>query len=220
MSTSLSKLKNLPFWQNLSLSEQEIMSNCVQIRRYQKDELIYSHDHECLGLIKVLSGEIRTFMLSDEGREIVLYRLKAGDTDVLSASCVVNQITFETQMVAESDCEILIIPAVYLSGFKENNLYVRCFIFEKLGERFSDVMSQMQKILFTPVEVRLSGAIREHLKQCKGSEITVTHEQLAGEINSSREVVSRILKRMEHEGSIILGRGKITFTDTAHLRNI
>ena len=78
------------------------MSNCVQICRYQKDELIYSHDHECLGLIKVLSGEIRTFMLSDEGREIVLYRLKAGDTDVLSASCVVNQITFETQMVAVS----------------------------------------------------------------------------------------------------------------------
>ena len=118
MSTSLSKLKNLPFWQNLSLSEQEIMSNCVQIHRYKKDELIYSHDHECLGLIKVLSGEIRTFMLSDEGREIVLYRLKAGDTDVLSASCVVNQITFETQMVAESNCEILIIPAVYLSNFK------------------------------------------------------------------------------------------------------
>ena len=220
MSISLSELKNLPFWQNLNLSEQEIMSNCVQIRRYQKDELIYSHDHECLGLIKILSGEIRTFMLSDEGREIVLYRLKAGDTDVLSASCVVNQITFETQMVAESDCEILIISAVYLSNFKENNLYVRCFIFEKLGERFSDVMSQMQKILFTPVEVRLSGAIKEHLKQCKGSEITVTHEQLAGEINSSREVVSRILKRMEHEGSIILGRGKITVTDTAHLRNI
>ena len=217
MSTSLSKLKNLPFWQNLSLSEQEIMSNCVQIRRYQKDELIYSHDHECLGLIKVLSGEIRTFMLSDEGREIVLYRLKAGDTDVLSASCVVNQITFETQMVAESNCEILIIPAVYLSNFKENSLYVRCFIFENLGERFSYVMSQMQKILFTPVEVRLSGAIKEHLKQCKGSEITVTHEQLAGEINSSREVVSRILKRMEHEGSIILGRGKITVTDTANI---
>ena len=81
-------------------------------------------------------------------------------------------------------------------------------------------MSQMQKILFTPVEVRLSGSIREHLKQCKGSEITVTHEQLAGEINSSREVVSRILKRMEHEGLIILGRGKITVTDTAHLLNI
>ena len=129
MSTSLSELKTLPFWRSLSLSEQEIMANCAQIRQYQKGELIYSHDQECLGLIKVLSGNIRTFMLSDEGREIVLYRLQSGDTDVLSASCVVNQITFETQMVAESDCEILIIPAVYLSGFKENNLYVRCFIF-------------------------------------------------------------------------------------------
>ena len=66
------------------------MANCAQIRQYQKGELIYSHDQECLGLIKVLSGNIRTFMLSDEGREIVLYRLQSGDTDVLSASCVVN----------------------------------------------------------------------------------------------------------------------------------
>ena len=213
MSISLSELKTLPFWQDLFLSEREIVANCAQIRRYKKYEMIYSHDQECLGLIRVLRGDIRTFMLSEEGREVVLYRLKAGDTDVLSASCVVNQITFETQMVADSDCEILIVPAVCPSTLKDNNLYVRCFIFEKLGERFSDVMGQMQKILFTPVEVRLSGVIKEHLTHCEGSEITVTHEQLAGEINSSREVVSRILKRMEREGVIVLGRGKITVKD-------
>lgn len=203
-------LITLPFWQNLNLSEREIITNCAQIRKYERDALIYSHDHECLGLIKVLSGEIRTFILSEEGREIVLYRLKEGDTDVLSASCVVNQITFETQMVAESDCEMLIVPAVCLSNFKEKNLYVRCFIFEKLGERFSDVMDQMQKILFTSVEDRLAGALREHMKQCGSSEIKVTHEKLAGEINSLREVVLRILKRMEQDGLIKLGRGKIT----------
>ena len=213
MSISLSELKLFPFWQDLTSTEQNTIADRAQIRRYKKDELIYSHDQECLGLIKVLNGNIRTFMLSEEGREVVLYRLEAGDDDVLSASCVVNQITFETQMVADSDCEILILPAVCLSTLKENNLYVRCYIFERLGERFSDVMSQMQKILFTPVEVRLSEAINEHLKQCKGFEITVTHEQLAGEINSSREVVSRILKRMEREGTIILGRGKITVKD-------
>ena len=141
------------------------MANCAQIRQYQKGELIYSHDQECLGLIKVLSGNIRTFMLSDEGREIVLYRLQSGDTDVLSASCVVNQITFETQMTADTDCRLLIVPAVCLSNFKENNLPVRCFIFEKLGEKFSDVMHQMQKILFTPVDVRLSGAIKDHMEK-------------------------------------------------------
>lgn len=209
MLISLSELETFPFWQNLSPAEQETIADCAQIRRYKKDELVYSHDQECLGLIKVLSGDIRTFMLSDEGREVVLYRLKAGDTDVLSASCVVKQITFETQMVADSDCEILIVPAVCLADFKENNLHVRCFIFEKLGERFSDVMNQMQRILFTRVDVRLADALKEHIKQSGSPEINITHEQLALEINSSREVVSRILKRMEHEGIISLSRGKV-----------
>lgn len=209
MLISLSELEVFPFWQNLSPAEQETIADCAQIRRYKKDELVYSHDQECLGLIKVLSGDIRTFMLSDEGREVVLYRLKAGDTDVLSASCVVKQITFETQMVADSDCEILIVPAVCLADFKENNLHVRCFIFEKLGERFSDVMNQMQRILFTRVDVRLADALKEHIKQSGSPEINITHEQLALEINSSREVVSRILKRMEHEGIISLSRGKV-----------
>ena len=213
MLISLSELETLTFWQHLRLSEQETIANCAQIRHYKKDEMIYSHDHECLGLIKVLNGEIRTFMLSDEGREVLLYRLKAGDTDVLSASCVVNQITFETHIVAESDCEILIVPAVCLSDLKEHNLHVRCYIFEKLGERFSDVMNQMQKILFTRVDVRLMDAIKEHTRHSGSNEITVTHEQLASEINSSREVVSRILKRMEHDGLIVLGRGRITVTD-------
>ena len=217
MSTSLSELKTLPFWRSLSLSEQEIMANCAQIRQYQKGELIYSHDQECLGLIKVLSGNIRTFMLSDEGREIVLYRLQSGDTDVLSASCVVNQITFETQMTADTDCRLLIVPAVCQSNFKENNLPVRCFIFEKLGEKFSDVMHQMQKILFTPVDVRLSGAIKDHMEKCGKSEITITHQQLADEINTSREVVSRLLKRMELNGIIHLGRGKIMVANKSRL---
>ena len=210
MSTSLSKLKNLPFWQNLSLSEQEIMSNCVQIRRYQKDELIYSHDHECLGLIKILSGEIRTFMLSDEGREIVLYRLKAGDTDVLSASCVVNQITFETQMVADTDCTLLVIPATCLAEFKRNNLAVRCFIYEKLGERFSDVMKLMQTMLFTRIDKRIAALLREKAEASGTDEIRITHEEIAALINSSREVVSRTLKEMERSGLLSLGRGRIT----------
>lgn len=217
MSTSLSELKTLPFWRSLSLSEQEIMANCAQIRQYQKGELIYSHDQECLGLIKVLSGNIRTFMLSDEGREIVLYRLQSGDTDVLSASCVVNQITFETQMISDTDCELLIIPAVCLSAFKENNIHVRCFIFEKLGERFSDVMHRMQEMLFTRVDSRLAQALLHRAEQTGKTEITVTHEQLAADINSSREVVSRTLKSMEKQNLLRLGRGRVTVLDKTKL---
>ena len=218
MSTSSSEIKKqlsaLPFWGALTAREQETMRTCTQIRSYAKGELIYSKEQECLGLIRVLSGAIRTFMLSDEGREVRLYRVDEQDTDVLSASCVMNQITFETQMVADSDCTLLIVPAVCLKTFKENNLHVRCFLFEKLGERFSDVMLNMQAILFT----RLDRRIAEALLSRGGTTVRVTHEQLAGEVNSTREAVSRILKDMDRQSLIKLGRGQITLSDPDALR--
>ena len=210
MSTSSSEIRKqlsaLPFWGALTAREQETMQSCAQIRSYARDELIYSKEQECLGLIRVLSGSVRTFMLSAEGREVRLYRVDEKDTDVLSASCVMNQITFETQMVADSDCTLLI--------FKENNLHVRSFLFEKLGERFSDVMLKMQAILFTRLDQRIAQALLS-----RGSTtVRITHEQLAGEINSTREAVSRILKDMERQSLIRLGRGQITLSDPDALR--
>ena len=220
MSTSSSEIRKqlsaLPFWGALTARERETMCACAQIRSYAKGELIYSKEQECLGLIRVLSGAVRTFMLSDEGREVRLYRVDKNDTDVLSASCVMNQITFETQMVADSDCTLLIVPAVCLKNFKESNLFVRCFLFEKLGERFSDVMLNMQAILFT----RLDRRIAEALLSRGGTVIRVTHEQLAGEVNSTREAVSRILKDMERRSLIRLGRGQITISDPEALRRL
>ena len=219
MSTSSSEIRKqlsaLPFWGALTAREQETMQACAQIRSYRKGELIYSKEQECLGLIRVLSGAIRTFMLSDEGREVRLYRVDEQDTDVLSASCVMNQISFETQMVADTDCTLLIVPAVCLKSFKESNLHVRCFLFEKLGERFSDVMLNMQAILFTRLDERIAAALLSH---AGGGTVRITHEQLAGEINSTREAVSRILKDMERQSLIRLGRGRITLTDPKSLR--
>ena len=221
MSTSLSdtrtQLAALPFWGALTASEQRTMETCAQIKCFERNNLIYSKEQECLGLIRVLSGTVRTFMLSEEGREIRLYAVHKNETDVLSAACVLNQITFETQMVAETDCTLLIIPAVCLSAFKENNLNVRCFLFEKLGERFSDVMHQMQAILFTRVDGRIAQAL---LKSAKNGAVRITHEQLAREINSTREVVSRVLKELEHTGVIRLGRGTITVLDRGALLSL
>ena len=221
MSTSSSEIRKqlsaLPFWGALNAREQETMQSCAQIRSYGKDELIYSKEQECLGLIRVLSGTVRTFMLSEEGREIQLYAVRRGETDVLSAACVMNQITFESQMVADTDCSLLIVPAVCLSKFKENNLHVRCFLFEKLGERFSDVMHRMQAILFTRVDGRIAQTL---LRKAKDGTVRITHEQLAREINSTREVVSRVLKDMERQGTVRLGRGTITVSDRSALRDL
>lgn len=153
-------------------------------------------------------------MLSEEGREIQLYHVSAGDCDVLSASCVLNRISFRTHMIAQTDCTLLVIPSFHLVNFKEHNLHIRCFLYEKLGERFSNVMCQMQLILFSRVDQRIVTVLTNELKNSKNNSIRITHEQIAMEINSTREVVSRILKDFEHRGIIKLGRGKITVIKT------
>lgn len=204
------KIRTLPFYSDLTQDERVRIENCARIREYKRNSLIYSPEQECLGLIKLLSGSLRTFMLSEEGREVVLYRMGEGEIDLLSASCVVNQISFETQMVADTDCTLLVIPATCLAEFKRNNLAVRCFIYEKLGERFSDVMKLMQTMLFTRIDKRIAALLREKAEASGTDEIRITHEEIAALINSSREVVSRTLKEMERSGLLSLGRGRIT----------
>ena len=211
-------LEKLPFWKDLSDRERQAALRSATLRRYPAGSIIHSRDRACLGLIEVLSGKVRSFMLSEEGREITLYQLKKGDLDVLSASCVLSQITFETQLVAETDCRIMILPASCLAGFKEKNLAVRCFIFEKLGERFSDVMNVMQNMLFTRLDRRITADLLE-LADSK-NEARTTHEAIAARVNSSREVVSRVLKEMEQQGLIALSRGRIRILDREALKSL
>lgn len=210
-------LKELPFWQNLTKSEQENVLKFSQIKTYKKGNIIHSQNHECLGLIKVLKGEVRTFMMSDEGREITLYRMQVNDLDVLSASCVVSQITFETQMVADTDVELLVVPAVYLSTLKEKSIVVRAFIYERLSERFSDVMKTIQRILFTRIDSRIAMYLITKSNELNNSIISITHEEIAREINTSREVASRILKQLEEDKAIKLHRGKIEILNKKQL---
>ena len=120
----------LPFWSSLTERERETVQRSAVTRRYEKGALIHDGGSECLGLVLVLSGEIRTYLLSDEGREVTLFRLYAGDLCVLSASCVISQITFDTQMTAQRDTEVLIIPANIVAMLKEQNLAVRCCLYE------------------------------------------------------------------------------------------
>ena len=101
-------LTQLPFWSSLTEQEQETLRRSAFVRHYEKGAFIHSSDNECLGMLFVLSGEIRTYLLSEEGREVTLFRLYPGELCVLSASCVISQITFDTQMTAGSDTDVLI----------------------------------------------------------------------------------------------------------------
>ena len=201
-------LQKIPFWPQLTEGEREAIRGCAYLRRFDEGSLIYAREQECLGLVYVISGTVRSFMLSEEGREILLYRVSAGACDVLSAACVLKRIEFSAQMVAQTDCGLLIVPAICLSGIKAENVHLRCFLYEKLGERFSEVMLRMQQMLFSRVDARLAQVLLQRAD--RNGIVRATHEALAAEISSSREVVSRVLKRMEAAGTVRLGRGTVT----------
>ena len=213
-------LNKLPFWASLTEQEKEILRKSAVIRRYEKGSFIHSSDRDCLGMLFILSGEIRTYILSDEGREITLFRLYPNDLCVLSASCVISQITFDTQICAQRETEVLIIPASIVAALGERNLSVRCFLYELATQRFSDVMWAMQQILFKSLDRRLATFLLAEAERTGSSTIRMTHEQIAQHISSAREAVARMLKQFTQDGLVELKRGEIIIKDTDGLKRL
>ena len=213
-------LNKLPFWTSLTEQEKEILRKSAVIRRYEKGSFIHSSDRDCLGMLFIISGEIRTYILSDEGREITLFRLYPNDLCVLSASCVISQISFDTQMTARQDTEVLIIPPNITALLKEQNISVRCFLYEQATERFSEVMWAMQQILFKGLDQRLAAFLVEECERTNSNAVRMTHEQIARNISSAREAVARMLKQFTQDGLVELKRGEIIIKDTDGLKRL
>lgn len=220
METIQNHLARLPYWADLSAAEREAVAQHAVVRHYPKGSIIHSGGSACLGMILVLSGKLRTYLLSEEGREITLFRLEAGDPCVLSAACVVSQLTFETQMEAEADCELLIVGAAVFKKLTEENIHVRCFLYELATARFSTVMWTMQRILFEKVDRRLAAYLLAESEKTGSLTLHVTHEEIARQISSAREVVARMLKRFSADGLVELRRGAVRLTDVPALRKI
>ena len=213
-----SVLERLPFWKLLTDSEKELVRQNAVIRLYKKGTRVYSSERECLGMLFVMQGEMRTYLLSEKGREVTLFRIYPNDLCVLSASCVISQISFDTQMSAQKDTEALIIPPNIVLFLKEKNLSVRCFLYELATKRFSDVMWAMQQILFKRLDQRLALFLMQESQRLGTDTIHMTHEQIAQQISSAREAVARMLKQFSEDGLVELKRGAIRLLDQKGLK--
>ena len=213
-----SVLERLPFWKLLTDSEKELVQQNAVIRLYKKGTRVYSSERECLGMLFVMQGEMRAYLLSEEGREVTLFRIYPNDLCVLSASCVISQISFDTQMSAQKDTEALIIPPNIVLFLKEKSLSVRCFLYELATKRFSDVMWAMQQILFKRLDQRLALFLMQESQRLGTDTIHMTHEQIAQQISSAREAVARMLKQFSEDGLVELKRGAIRLLDQKGLK--
>lgn len=202
-----------PFWEKLSAEEKEKLISGARRKTCEKGELVHSASERCLGLIVVEKGSLRVFVSSEEGRDITLYRLGKGDACTLSASCFMNEITFDVMIDAQEESEILLLKPGVFNQVASENIYVENYMYKQTAARFSDVMWAMQQILFLSFDKRLAFFLLEEQLKSSDNTIVMTHEQIAKYIGSAREVVSRMLKYFEEEGYVELSRGKIKILD-------
>lgn len=207
-----------PFWEHLSPHEQDLLCRHTMQAKYSKGSILHNGSDDCVGMILLKSGQLRTYLLSEDGREITLFRLSAGDPCILSASCVMDAITFDVFVQAEENSEALLIPSPIFHQLMEQNIYVENFIYKLIAARFSDVMWAMQQILFMSFDRRLAIFLIDELSKVDGDTIKLTHEQIARYIGSAREVVSRMLKYFAQEGMVELSRGGVRILDKQKLR--
>ncbi len=206
------------FWDRLSDSEKDsFIYGSIDIA-YTKGQIIHRSSMECQGAIIVLSGSMRIYIVSEEGREVTLFRIYAGDSCVLSVSCLLETIEFEIIIESVGDVRAVMIPTAVLFPIMKNNPYVELYMYKKATERFSDVMWIMQQILFMGIDKRVAIFLWNEMLRQKQPVLKVTHDEIAKNISSAREVVTKVLKYFAEDGIILLNRGKIEIINKSKLQ--
>ena len=213
-------LPKIPFWANLSSEEKAIVSQRAITKHFNKNQLVSSNSSACLGIILILSGGIRVSLISDEGREVTLYRAHANEFCVSTAFCVIQQLTFDAIVTAEEDTTVLVIPSSVCARLMDSNIHVRAFIFENSTKRYSQTIWAIQQMLFKRFDQRLASYLILAYEQNRSDELKKTQEEIARDVNSAREVVARMLKEFATKGLVEIKRGKIVLRNIEGLKRL
>ncbi len=211
--------KMFPFWEELTEADKDYVCANSLALGYPKSTTI--HDgNDCSGVFLVRSGSLRVYIMSEDGKDITLYRLHKGDMCMLSASCVLQTVTFDVLIDAEEDCECYILSGPAFANISQRYANVKIFALESAISKFSDVMWVLQQILFMSIDKRLAIFLCDESARLGSDHIALTHEQIAKYIGSAREVVSRMLKYFANEGIVEVSRKGITIADKKRLREL
>lgn len=189
-------------------------------RNVKKGTVIYSGSLDCTGLFLVKSGQLRAYILSDQGREITLYRLFDRDMCLFSASCMIHSMQFEMTIEAEKDTELWMIPAETYKSIMEESAPLANYTNELMASRFSEVMWLIEQILWKSLDKRVAEFLLEEAAIEDTSRLKITHEAIANHLGSHREVITRMLRYFQNEGMVKLSRGMITILDENKLEKL
>ena len=168
-------------------------------------------------MLLVKSGQLRAYILSDEGREITLYRLFDRDLCLFSASCIMRSIQFEVSIEAEKDTDLWVIPAAVYQRIMEESAPVSNYTNELMASRFSEVMWLMEQVMWKSLDKRVADFLLEEAAIEGTSELKLTHEIIANHLGTHREVITRMLRYFQSEGMVKLSRGAVAILDERKL---
>lgn len=208
------------FWPYLSASQKMELSDQTQLRQFKKGEILYESKETCLGVVLIKTGQLRAYILSEDGREVTLYRLFPGDVGILTASCVLQAVSYHVFVEADADTQVLLTASEIFGKLVENNIYVRCFAYEMASARLSEMLWALQQILFLSADKRLALFLLEESKKKASDRLLLTQEQIASYMGSAREVVSRLLKYFAAEKIVRSERGSVTILDRKKLEQL
>ena len=206
-----------PVWNKLTTTQQKyILTNLIE-RNTSKGTVVYNNTMECPGLLLIKTGQLRAYILSDEGREITIYRLFDRDMCLFSASCMMRSIQFEITVEAEKDTQLWVIPADIYKCIMEESAPISNYTNELMASRFSDVMWLMEQILWKSLDKRLAAFLLDEAAIENTCELKITHETIANHLGSHREVITRMLHYFQSEEIVKLSRGTVTILDSKKL---
>ena len=209
-----------PIWAQLTPQQQRVLTQSTAQRSVPKGTVLAGSSTECTGLLLVRSGQLRAFILSDEGREITLYRLFERDICLFSASCMLRSMQFEIMIAAEKDTELFVIPADVYQSVARESAPAANFTTEIMAGRFSEVMWLMEQIMWKSFDRRLARFLLDESALEGTAVLHLTHETIANHLGTAREVVTRMLRYFQSEGLVRLSRGAVEITDAQKLNEL
>ena len=209
-----------PIWNKLTQEQQQILERSAVLHKVAKGTVVHNGNLVCTGVLLVGSGQLRAYMLSEDGREITIYRLFERDMCLFSAACMMNSVQFEVTIETEKDSEFWIIPPGVYKKLMEGSVSVCNYSIELMAARFSDVMWLMEQVLWKSFDKRLAQFLLEEGSLEDSPILKMTHEEIGNHLGNPREVVTRMLRYFQNEGMVKIARGTIEITDSEKMEGI
>lgn len=209
-----------PIWGKLTEDQRERLGRITELRTAKAGTLLHDGGPTCLGMLLVRSGQLRAYILSDEGREVTVSRFFERDICMYSVSCAMPDMQFDIMIETEKDTQFWVIPACLWKNLMDESLAAANYSSSLISNHLSEIMWLMKQIMWDRFDKRLAKFLLEESTLEEKNELKITHEKIANHMGSAREVVTRMLKYFQDDGMVRLTRGTIEILSEEKLNRI